>query len=104
MRIIHLQNILDMERICPNRILSNIRFRAWSNQVMRESQLLTFLIIEVIPIYILQSVNTISAWSNATNGEFATTIGSRHAQHGLMSEDRVAMIGIKTHQDSLNGF
>ena len=71
-------DILDMQRVCPQSILTHVRNERRNDYILRECQLFTLLIKEIVAVGILQSIYMILARSYTLDDEVPTTIGLRY--------------------------
>ena len=102
MRVRHWQDIINVQSITPNSILTNVWLGIGQIGLMRESYHLTLLVEHVVTIHILQGIDTIFTRGYTTNTEMASTIRTGNAEQGFGTESRVGQIGIKTYADALD--
>ena len=104
MGVIHLVYRLDVQGIHPGGILSNIRFAGRHDDVVGESNLLTLLTEFIVAILILQGVDAVRTRCHTLDDKAAATVGTAHSQHRFGAESRIGMVGIQSHQDTLDRF
>ena len=104
MDVIHLVYRLDVQGIHPGGILSNIRFAGRHDDVVGESNLLALLTELIVAILILQGIDAVRTRCHTLDDKAAATVGTAHSQHRLGSEGRIGMVGIQSHQDTLDRF
>ena len=104
MDVIHLVYRLDVQGIHPGGILSNIRFAGRHDDVVGESNLFALLTELIVAILILQGIDAVRTRCHTLDDKAAATVGTAHSQHRLGSEGRIGMVGIQSHQDTLDRF
>ena len=104
MCIRRLHDVLDMQRIGPERVLPYVRFPGRHDDFGREGDPFTLLVVHVIAVSILQRIDTVVSLSNTPYDEVAAAVGTRDTQHGLFQESRVVLVAVKAHENALDGF
>ena len=102
MGVRHLQDIINVQSVAPNSILTGVWLGIGRVGLMRESYHLTLLGKHIVSIHILQGIDTILTRGYTTNAEMAATIRAGNAEQGFGAESRVGQIGIKTYADALD--
>ena len=102
-RVLHLIDGFDMQRVGPKGVLPHVWFRGCRDEFVREGHLLTLLVEDIVTVGILQSKHSVASVGDTADGEASSAVGSRHAQHGLFAEDAVTLVGIQPHEDALDG-
>ena len=103
MRIGNAQDVVNVERVAPDGVLTGIGLPRRLEGLMAEGQLLTLLVEHEVAVGILQSIGTISARCHTLDGEMAPAVSTRDAHHGLRLEHRVREVVIETDLDTLDG-
>ena len=104
MGIFHLVNRLDVQRVYPCGILSDIRLAGWYDDVMGEGDFLTLLIKHIVAVHVLQGIDAIRARRYALDDETSSTVRTAYTQHRLGLERRISLIIIETYENTLDRF
>ena len=102
MGVRHLQDIINVQSVAPNSILTSVWLGIGRVGLMRESYHLTLLGEHIVSIHILQGIDTILTRGYTTNAEMTATIRAGNAEQRFCAESRVGQIGIKTYADALD--
>ena len=86
MGVRHLQDIINVQSVAPNSILTGVWLGIGRVGLMRESYHLTLLGKHIVTIHILQSIDTILARGYTTNAEMTATIRAGNAEQRFCTE------------------
>ena len=78
MGIRRLSKRVDMQRIAPDCIRTNIGLRRWSEDLMIESDHLTLLFKAVVTIHVLKGVCPIGTWRHTLHHKMSPAVGARN--------------------------
>ena len=81
--VLHLVNRLDVQRVYPCGILSDIRLAGWYDDVMGEGDFLALLIEHIVAVHVLQGIDAIRARRYALDDETSSTVRTAYTQHRL---------------------
>ena len=104
MGVSRLGDVVDMEGVAPDGVLSDIGLAGRHDDFGTESQLFALLREEVVGIDILKGVSAVRARCHAFDDEASLLVGACHTEHGQGGESGVGKVVIESHEDTLDGF
>ena len=99
-----LLDIVYMQRVAPDGVLSDVGFRRRYDDIMAEGQFFRFLRVEIVAVHVVEGIGSVLSRCHAFDDEMSAAVGSRHPEHRLFLEGTVGQVAVESYEDAFDGF
>ena len=104
MGIWHHDDVVNVQRVAPDGVLTGVRSTTGLVYLMRESYHLCLLREFEVAVAVFQGIDAVFTRGNTLDDEVTCAVGTGNALQGLGTECRVSEVGIESYADALDGF